>query len=730
VPARFPVITGLGIMAATGCGVNEVWNAIRAGKSGLKPLTLFQSPRYGQILAGEIRHDLITLGAPSQGSRSDQLGWLAAREAVAAAKINLSDCADRAGIVLGCSVGGSFDSEKFLTTLIKSGKMRARPTRFHECASVVELIAEEFGLFGPGMAVTTACSSSALAIATAAEMIMAGEADVMLAGGADSLSRMTWGGFHSLLLVDAAGCRPFDAKRAGTSLGEGAAILILESEEFAKRRGAKILARLTGWGASCDAHHTTAPHPEGEGAVAAMQSALRRAGLEPSAINYINAHGTGTRDNDVVESKALKAVFGDRVPLFSSTKHFFGHALAASGAIETVICVEALRHQKIPANPGFLEPDSAIGLEPVTKFQRASLTHVMSNSFGFGGNNAVLIFSKPETAPLTRAPESAPVAVTGLGVIGPGAIIEREIEKPLPPGKVLVHSCGALADTASLTPNQRRRFGRLVQMSLIAARRSHAPDPSQRLAVAIGTGLGCLEDAGIFLENLISKDEREPMPARFPNSVHNAPAAQIAIDQDARAMNSAPTMGEISFESALWQGMRQLEVGEADCALVGAVDELNKYPLAIGSRWGLWNEKTIPGEGVMIASVTRAENSVTPLARVTAVRLGRWRKPFDAERETDWIAAAVDLKNVRIVLSGARGWPDLDENYSAVVAALSTRSGRKLEHQTYKQLCGEFHSASAFGFSVAVNLVREKKCGVLLYTLSPRGAKAICCVQP
>lgn len=717
-------------MAATGCGVDEVWNSIRAGKSGLKPLTLFQSPRYGQIPAGEIQKDLIALGAPSHGSRSDQLGWLAAREAIAAAKINFSDCADRAGIVLGCSVGGSFDSERFLATLIKQGKMRARPTRFHECASVVDLIADEFSLLGPNMAVTTACSSSALAIATAAEMILAGEADVMLAGGADSLSRMTWGGFHSLLLIDSEGCRPFDAKRAGTSLGEGAAILILESEEFAKRRGAKILSRLTGWGASCDAHHTTAPHPEGEGAVAAMQAALKRAGLKSSDINYINAHGTGTRDNDLAESKALKTIFGGHVPPFSSTKHFFGHALAASGAIEAVVCVEALRHQEIPSNPGFRESDSAIGLEPVTKFQRAPLTHVMSNSFGFGGNNAVLIFSKPETIPQTRAPEKIQVAVSGIGVISPDTISVREIEPPLPPGKVLVHNCGALADVALLTPNQRRRFGRLVQMALLTAQRSHAPDPSQRLAIAIGTGLGCLEDAGIFLENLISKDEREPMPARFPNSVHNAPAAQIAIDQNACAMNSAPTMGEISFESALWQGMSQLKIGETDCSLVGAVDELNKYPLAIGKRWKLWNEKTIPGEGAMVASLARKENSATPLAHMTTVRLGRWRKPFDAEREADWIAAVVDLKNVEIILSGAKGWPAMDENYSAVAAALSARAGRTLEHQTYKQLCGEFHSASGYGFSVAVEIVREKKCGVLLYTLSPRGAKAICCVQP
>ncbi|HZL12567.1 MAG TPA: beta-ketoacyl synthase chain length factor, partial [Verrucomicrobiae bacterium] len=327
-------------------------------------------------------------------------------------------------------------------------------------------------------------------------------------------------------------------------------------------------------------------------------------------------------------------------------------------------------------------------------------------------------------------PQPTVAAVTGLSVIGPGAMAERETEPPFPSEKISVHACGALADAALLSPNQRRRASRLVQMALLTARRSHAPDPAQHLAVAIGTGLGFLNDAAAFLENLIAKDEREPMPARFPNSVHNAAAAQVAIDQNARALNSAPTMGEISFESALWQGISQLATGEADGALVGAVDELNKYPLAIGKRWGLWNEKTIPGEGAMVASLTRAENSKTSLARVTAVRLGRYRQPFDAEREADWIAAAVDLKNVGIILSGAGSWPALDKNYSAVAAALCRRAGRKLEHQTYKQLCGEFHSASAFGFSVAVDLIRARKCGVLLYTLSLRGSKAVCCLQP
>jgi 3-oxoacyl-(acyl-carrier-protein) synthase len=730
VSARFPVITGLGIVTAAGCGVDEVWAAITSGASGLKPLSLFQSPRYGQMLVGEINRDLTELGAPLRGSRSDKLGWLAARDALASAKINLPPIAERAGIVLGCSVGGSFDSEHFLTALIKRGKMRARPTRFHECHSAVDLIANDFGLLGPSLTIATACSSGAQAIATAAELIMAGEADVMLAGGADSLSLMTWGGFNSLLLTDGAGCRPFDAARSGMTLGEGAAMLVIESEAAAQKRGAKILARLAGWGASCDAHHATAPHPEGAGALAAMQSALRRADLDAAAIDYVNAHGTGTRDNDLAEAKAMKKLFGAIVPPFSSTKRFFGHALAASGAIEAVVCVEALRRQEMPPNPGFTTPDAAMGLEPVITLRPAALNHVMSNSFGFGGNNAALIFSRPETTPRTLAPKPARVVIAGLGVIGPGAVGGREVEPPLPPANVSVHDCGALTEAATLTSNQRRRFSRLIQMALLTARHSHRPDPAQRLAVAIGTGMGCLDTAALFIENLIAKDEREPMPAQFPNSVHNAAAAQVAIDQGARGLNSAPTCGDISFECALWQGISQLANGEADCVLTGAVDELNKYILGIGQRWGIWKEQIRPGEGAMIASLMRADAASAPLARVTAVRLGRWRKPFDAEREADWIMSAVELKDVDVILSGAGGWLELEEKYAVVAATLAARAGRPLEHQAYKQHCGEFSSASAFGFSIAVELARTRRVRVLLYTLSPHGGKALCCVEP
>ncbi|MEI6083896.1 MAG: beta-ketoacyl-[acyl-carrier-protein] synthase family protein [Verrucomicrobiota bacterium] len=716
--ARFPVVTGLGIVAAPGCGADEIWNAITTGTSGLGPLTLFPSPRYGQFPIAEVRRDLLDLGAPAHGSRSDRLGWLAARQAIESAQLKNFD-GDRAGVALGCSVGGSYDSEQFLTALIKHGKMRARPTRFHECCTTTDLVAESFGLFGPSTTVATACSSSALAIATAADMIVAGDADVMLAGGSDSVSRMTWGGFHSLLLVDAAGCRPFDATRAGMSLGEGAAVLVLEEEQSARRRGATILARLSGWGMSCDAFHATAPHPDGRGAVAAMQAALRRAGLTPAAIDYVNAHGTGTRDNDAAESRALKTVFGNNVPPYSSTKRFFGHVLGASGAIEALVCVEALRRGELPANLGFTTADPATGLQPLTALRHAPVRHVMSNSFGFGGNNAVLILSQPETAGHVVPRVTGPVAIAGVGVVKPGAPLPVSIAPPLPAGMVTAFACGDFAGPDELTATQRRRASRLAQMALVASKRSGPV--TGRTAVVMGTGFGSLGEAAPFIENLIGKDEAEPMPARFINSVHNSPAAQVAMDLGAQALNSAPTMREISFESALWQGVQQLAGGEADTALVGAADELSKYVLSIGQRWGHWKGNTHPGEG---AAVVRLANAGPAIAHVGAVRLGRYRLPFDARREAAWIAAAVDLKQIEVVLSGAGGWLPLDAMYAGVVQELG------LEHQTYRQLCGDHYSASAFGFAEAVKLVQAGKRGVLLYTLAIGGGKAVCCVLP
>ncbi len=403
---RAPVITGLGIVTAAGIGADEVWHSISHGLSRLTPLTLFQSPRYGQIPVGEIQRDLTALGAPLRGSRSDRLGWLAARDAIRSSGIDMPACAERAGLVLGTSVGGSFDSERFLTTLIKHGKMRARPTRFHECASSVDLIADHFGLLGPSMAVATACSSGGLAIATAAEMIEAGEADVMLAGGAEApLAPLCFGAFAIIRAMStrnddpAHASRPFDAGRDGFVMAEGAAVVVLEERGRALARGAPVYAEVCGYGLTNDAHHMTAPRPDGTQAARAMRNALAEAHVSPGEVGYINAHGSSTPLNDSTETGSIKQVFGEaayRVPL-SGTKGYYGHALGASGAIEAAICALAARRGWLPPTVNLETPDPACDLPSVTGEGRDLSPEVLlSNSFGFGGINAALVFRRAD----------------------------------------------------------------------------------------------------------------------------------------------------------------------------------------------------------------------------------------------------------------------------------------------------------------------------------------------
>ncbi|MFM2294089.1 MAG: hypothetical protein RLZZ350_502 [Verrucomicrobiota bacterium] len=407
---RNPVITGCGLICAAGRDVPTTWQSVRENKSGLGPLTLFSSPRFGHQLVGQVREDVDTLAGNVRGSRSDKLSWIAAREALADAglKNNFAEAnPQRVGVLLGCTVGGMFGTEKFLTALLRENKKRLGSLRFHECAGAADLCAGKIGALGPVATLSTACSAGAMALLAAAELITQGEADVMLAGAGDSLSRLTLNGFGSLLLLDPHGCRPFDARRTGISLGEGAAMLVLEAEETAIARGAKILAHLTSWGASCDAFHATAPQPEGRGALAAMQRALARAELRADQIDFVSAHGTATPDNDAMETQALKKLFGEHLPPFASVKRFFGHTLAASGAIKAVLAVQSLRTQAVPGNLGFENADDKLGIAPVPQFRAQLVTHILSNSFGFGGNNVALVFSRTDR-PSTLDPRLTP----------------------------------------------------------------------------------------------------------------------------------------------------------------------------------------------------------------------------------------------------------------------------------------------------------------------------------
>ena len=375
-------ITGTGVVCSAGCGRQALWTSLTQGVRGIGPVRFLQTDLTGfpvgevPLSDGQLRQEA---GAADGLSRTSLMGILAVREALAQA--GLADLKDLP-LVSGTTVGGMDLTEKTFPAYSVS----------HDCGASTEAIAAHFG-GTRSTTVSTACSSAANALILGANLIRSGRADIVVAGGSECLTSFHLHGFHSLMILDPQPCRPFDIRRAGLNLGEGAAFLVLESKASVRKRGANPLALLSGFGNACDAFHQTASSDNGEGAFLAMSKALEMASLRPQDISYVNAHGTGTPNNDASESAALRRVFGSRIPPVSSTKAYTGHTTSASGSIEAVVSVLCLQHQALPPQPGPLEPDPACVL-PLTESLAGPVDHVLCNSFGFGGNDTSLLFSR------------------------------------------------------------------------------------------------------------------------------------------------------------------------------------------------------------------------------------------------------------------------------------------------------------------------------------------------
>ena len=302
---------------------------------------------------------------------------------------------DQVGLVSSTSVGGMDRSEGFFEPYYtKEDFTNVFMLGTHDCGTCTKQTAAHFGITAYATTISTACSSAANAIAIGARLIRQGKLKRVIVGGTDALCRFTSNGFNSLMILDTEWCKPFSANRAGLNLGEAAAYLVLESREEAEARGAEIHGLVTGWANTNDAYHQTASSPDGNGAYLAMTEALRKAGLKSSEISYINAHGTGTQNNDQSESIAIHRVFGEQKPPISSTKAYTGHTLAAAGAIEAVYSVLALENQKFLPNLNYQNPIEENDWKPQLEIEDGEISHVLSNSFGFGGNNSTVIFSK------------------------------------------------------------------------------------------------------------------------------------------------------------------------------------------------------------------------------------------------------------------------------------------------------------------------------------------------
>ncbi len=396
------VVTGLGVISAFGSGVEAFTEGLRRGRSAIQKLTLFDAGGCRSDLAGQAPEPPLpaSLPLPARTSRPDRFGIAAGLCAVQQAGLSPEELR-HAAVLFGTGCGGATETENYLRVLLQGGLPPAGELIPHQPSSVTDLLARLLGAGGPRSTIMTACSSSAIAISQAKDLILLGRADVAVCGGAEGLCLLTTAGFSALRATSAEPCRPFDKDRKGLNLGEGAAVLVLESVEHARRRRARPLARLLGSGLSCDAHHMTAPHPQGEGALRAMRAACRDAGIAEAAIGYINAHGTGTPHNDAAEMAAVRGLLGERsaqVPV-SSTKSLVGHTLGAAGAIEAVASVLSLMHGFLPPTANLETPDPAFG--PASHFdfvmgaaREQAVDVVMSSSFAFGGNNAVLIFAR------------------------------------------------------------------------------------------------------------------------------------------------------------------------------------------------------------------------------------------------------------------------------------------------------------------------------------------------
>jgi 3-oxoacyl-[acyl-carrier-protein] synthase II len=408
VPSRRVVVTGIGVVSPLGLTASATWDGLRAGRSGVGKISLFDPGDFPVRIAAEVP------GFDAESSfgrrrarhldRVSQLALVAAKEAMDQSGLDTGVTGDRAGVLWGTGIGGIHSLEEGIDVLNTRGPDWVNPYSLPMMIPNMTAghIAMEWGIRGYSSCTVTACSASAQAIGEGLDLIRAGRVDSIVCGGSEAaVTRVAIAAFAAMKALSTRNdeperaSRPFDAQRDGFVMGEGAAALVLEERQAALRRGAPVLAELLGYGVSSDAYHMTQPHPEGDGAVRAMEAALADAGIRAEAVGYVNAHGTSTLPNDRIETLALKKVFGAKVPPVSSTKSMTGHTLGAAGALEAAVCIQVLNEQLLPPTVNQEVSDPDCDLDYVANAARPAAVRVaVTNSFGFGGHNATLVFGR------------------------------------------------------------------------------------------------------------------------------------------------------------------------------------------------------------------------------------------------------------------------------------------------------------------------------------------------
>ena len=557
-------ITGEGIVSAIGLNKQEVLQSLLKKQSGIGKMKHLQSIHHelavGEVdLSNEKMKEILGIPASQMMSRTALMGIIAIQQALDDANIIIDDILAqkkrgehlRIALVSGTTVGGMDITELCFDNLNEESDLEF--LHHHDCGSSTNFMAQHFGIFTEVTTLSTACSSAANAIMFGARLLKQGYADIVVAGGTEALSRFHLNGFNSLMILDHQQCRPFDNTRAGLNLGEGAAFVVLESDEIALKRGVKPHVYLTGYGNACDAFHQTASSENGEGAYLAMKEALDMAQVNPDEIQYVNAHGTGTPNNDQSESVSLQRLFGKNMPLVSSTKSFTGHTTSASGSIEAVICILAMQNHFVPANIGW-KNQMETGITPTLGVENIALKHVLCNSFGFGGNDTSLLFSvQPTVVNTTEGSESEIKILSRVEITS-----EEELE----------------GICKYVKPLEVRRMGKIMKSSLLSSMEALSQANIEKPdAIITGTIYGCLEYSELLLEQMKEEGEAMLKPTHFMQSTHNTIGSNIAIKTRCHGYNVTYTQGVESLEWAIRDAEMLIKEGKAKTVLVGYHDE-------------------------------------------------------------------------------------------------------------------------------------------------------------
>lgn len=544
-------VTGLGIICAIGNDASSVLESLKKKDSGIRSMKYLQS-KHTELPVGEVQlsneemKDILGITDTAPISRTSLMGAIAIRQALEQA--GHSDLSGkRIALISGTTVGGMDLTEKYYEQMKSDDSLLYLP-QSNECGKSTEEMAELTGLNCAELCtISTACSSALNSIIVGSEMLKRDEVDIVIAGGSEALSKFHLNGFNTLMILDKERCRPFDDTRAGLNLGEGAAFVVLEKDS------ANSLAYVSGYGNRCDAFHQTASSENGEGPYLAMMEALEMASLDPEDIQYVNAHGTGTPNNDITESQSLKRIFGDKIPEVSSTKSFTGHTTSASGSIEAVICILAMQNNFTPANLGWVNQCDGV-ITPTLGSVDVVLNNVICNSFGFGGNDSSLILSRNRVE--TKNCQ------------------DIEFESVVAADEVVTSVEDLKALKEFISPMESRRMGKLQKAAHLSSLRAmQAANVECPDAIITATSRGMLETSLMFLDDIAVNDEELLKPTLFMQSTHNTLSSAIAIRAKCHGYNITYSHGDDSLKWAMRDAERMIKTGKATTVLIGSFDE-------------------------------------------------------------------------------------------------------------------------------------------------------------